>query len=157
MAAVSRAGAGPWSPAGNSWSKWQVAVVVGAPLAVAGVSYWYYRKSGKLRNRSLSGSRSNGHPTSKTPSMEGPDTTLESIESMISNEKVNQFDINEVMFTLYFLSYKGLIFYFFFVDFGSSNMSLEVHVMDFTVVLFYEVIDYLPMTVDFLDIKHIST
>ncbi|KAK3927906.1 Mitochondrial import receptor subunit TOM70 [Frankliniella fusca] len=85
MAAVSRAG--PWSPTGNSWSKWQVAVVVGAPLAVAGVSYWYYRKSGKNRTRNISGTSANGNPTSKTPSMEGPDNTIETIEAMIANEK----------------------------------------------------------------------
>lgn len=87
MAAVSRVG--PWSPGGNSWSKWQVAIVIGAPLAVAGVSYWYYRKSGKIRTRNLSGSPP--HPTSKTPSVEGAESnTLESIESMIDNEKVTQ-------------------------------------------------------------------
>lgn len=73
---------------GNSWSKWQVAVVVGAPLAVAGVSYWYYKKSGKNRNRSLSGGSSQGNPTSKTASMDGPDpNALESIESMVAKEK----------------------------------------------------------------------
>ena len=87
MAAVSRAG--PWSPGGNSWSKWQVAVVIGAPLAVAGVSYWYYKKSGKIRNRNLPGSPT--PITSKAPSAEGVESnTLESIESMIANERVIQ-------------------------------------------------------------------
>lgn len=86
MAAASRVA--PWSPGGTSWSKWQVAVAVGAPLAVAGVSYWYYRRSGKIRARGVSGSPSHLNPTSKTPSVDGPEpNSLESVEGMIANEK----------------------------------------------------------------------
>ncbi|XP_046387645.1 mitochondrial import receptor subunit TOM70 isoform X2 [Ischnura elegans] len=45
MAAASRSGVD-----GHSWSKWQIALVVGAPVAI-GLGYWYLRNTGSSSDR----------------------------------------------------------------------------------------------------------
>ncbi|XP_071454535.1 mitochondrial import receptor subunit TOM70 [Hetaerina americana] len=45
MAATSRSGVD-----GHSWSKWQIALVVGAPVAI-GLGYWYLRNTGSSSDR----------------------------------------------------------------------------------------------------------
>ena len=39
----------------DGWSKWQIALAVGAPMALGAAGFWYYKKRNKPRSRNRNG------------------------------------------------------------------------------------------------------